>query len=266
MSLMKDLKDTIGPLYDKISLTPEDICELANEYEEVLALIEKYKETTLGRKELATQIYQKLMLLEKFAVYLNLIFEEMHKRYDNIYQETINDLFKAIHVILRLANQENNIYSSTQLPIQSVRFHKVGTRREKEEIRARALIIGPASIINSIDNTRIYRPYEISNLATEILNHNASLILLSNLREDYLLKPNTFDHNSALRELRISTFGFTSEMNCYLFDDELAHAIDLLLEFIRNNGADIKDIDEDVLYQNIIKNKALVRVPKKIST
>ena len=266
LSLMEFLKKdnvNVDDIKKIKQLTQEDIFGLAKVYQEIITLEEQYKQTTLGRKQIAEEIRKKVNIMQRFLFYLKSNLRHINEKYEYS-QDYINDYEKAIRLILKLANKEENQYSQVLLHIEDeATFETIHGDREKLPAYNKAIIITKKEIVDNIDANRVYRAHEIGKLTEEIYKQQVSLIILTDYYHHSLVKPNTFNNNPTLGEEQIDADDVVGNISCYLFDDDLFDVISAFKNFIQQNGADIKDLDENEIIKNITASTTkLVRTKK----
>lgn len=262
IEVLKKEDATIDDILNAEKLSPKDIYELAHDYQEILDLEEKYKQATLGKKQIAEEIRKKIFFFNRFVSHLKGYMHSINQTYEYS-QEIITDLEKAIRIILRLANQNTDSYSINSLKISGRRnFETIHGDKQSAELEGIVWIITNKEALKELDSNKIYPAHEISNITLNFLKKGYSLIIFTNYSYDSIVKPNLF--NTDLTEEKISTHDLNSGISCYLQADELSNALNIFLNYISENGADIKDLDENELYQYLInkpKNESLIRKP-----
>lgn len=262
IDFLKQENPLVSDIKNINQLSEKDICELAHIYQEILDLEKKYKQATLGRRQIAEEIKKKSKLIQRFLFYINSNLRHINEKYE--YEENyINDFEKAIRIILKLANKEENKYSLVKLHIKDkATFEIIHGDREEISTDGIVLIITRKDVIDNIDDKMIYRAHEIGEITSQIFNQKISLIVLTDFYCDKLLKPNTFGNKPTLGEQKINADNLVGGISCYFFDNELLNAVNDFMTFIQKNGADIRDLNEDIIVQNINtpRNDKLVRI------
>ena len=268
LSLMEFLKKdnvNVDDIKKIKQLTQEDIFGLAKVYQEIITLEEQYKQTTLGRKQIAEEIRKKANIAQRFLFYFKSNLRHINEKYEYT-QDYLNDYEKAIRVILKLVNKEEQKYSQVLLHIEDeVTFETTHGDREKIPVDGKVLIIAKKDVVDKLDNELVYRAYEVGLITNKIVSQQTSLIVLTDYHYDTLVKPNIFGHTPALGEEKINAYNISGDISCYFYDEDLLEAVNAFKNFIQKNGADIKDLDENKIVQNIISNNELIRTKKKNS-
>lgn len=250
-SFMDKIKSKDFQEISKTEISADDIRDLAIYYQEILDLKEKYNSAIVGRKKIACEIRKKLLLINKFLY----SFDNRNKALDTemeYAEEFINDWEKAMELLLRLANEKEDKYLlKSFFSTDYVSFEIMHGDRSHETICGTILVIGEKEVLDKIDAKKYYYGSDFGKITNEILKNGHSLVILTNHYNENNVKPWNYD-SRIIQKVDIKTSGEIGDISCYLYDDDLRKAVNKFLTFINQNGADIKGIDEDILF-DIIK-------------
>ena len=101
----------------------------------------------------------------------------------------------------------------------------------------------------------------MTSITNNILKQGHSLIVVTDSYYENNVKPWSYIYNK-FQKIDIGVSNLFSNISCYLYDDELKTAVKKFINFIKDNGADIKGIDEEQLFNVINFGKSN---PKKLS-
>lgn len=254
-SFMDKIKSKDFQEISKTEITADDIRKLAIYYQEILDLKEKYNSAIVGRKKIACEIREKLLLINKFLYY----FDNRNKALDTEmeYAEAfISDCEKAMNLLLRLANENENKFLLKRFSTTSyASFEIMHGDREHKNICGNIWLIGEKEVLDKIDSNNYYYGSDFGQITNAILKNNHSLIILTDHYYENNVKPWNYD-SRIIQKVDIKTSGMLGNISCYLYDDDLRIAVNKFLTFINQNGADIKGIDEDSLFDIIKLSKS----------
>lgn len=245
MSFMDVIKDGNWEKILKTKIKAEDIRELANYYEEIEKLKELYNSSTVGRKLIAEEIREKLIPIQTFTYYLKNRMEGLDSDYEYA-PGKISDFDMAMRLLLRLANLDSEKYILKRFGAEGMASFEVRHGdREHAQIGGNIWVIGKKSVLDKIDNRTSYYGSEFGKISDGIVKRGHSLIVATDHYFDTNVKPFGL-YGEKLKEIEIR--GTLVTISCYLYEDELGNAVDKFMAFINQNGADIKGIDEDELF------------------
>ncbi len=253
----------------KMKITQEDMQELSVCMQKVKELEEKYNESILDRQKIAFELKEELDSLRLFTWLLNNRINGIYSKYERLSDKEypfVTDYELAMRLLLRLANSNEEKYIVK--PFYSSDFLSQETKhgdRDFEITEGTTLIIGEKGVLDSIDNSKSYCGSELGKITYQLVKNGYSLIIGTNNYFDINVKPgsglSTF-HNINVTEFDIRCCG--PDLSCYLFDDELKTATEKLMKFITENGADIKGLNEDKLFEVINKQSKTEGFIKKL--
>lgn len=253
----------------KMKITQEDMQELSVCMQKVKELEEKYNESIFDRQKIAFELKEELDSLRLFTWLLNNRINGIYSKYERLSDKEypfVTDYELAMRLLLRLANSNEEKYIVK--PFYSSDFLSQETKhgdRDFEITEGTTLIIGEKGVLDSIDNSKSYWGSELGKITYQLVKNGYSLIIGTNNYFDINVKPgsglSTF-HNINVTEFDIRCCG--PDLSCYLFDDELKTATEKLMKFITENGADIKGLNEDKLFEVINKQSKTEGFIKKL--
>lgn len=236
---------------EKSEITADDIREFANNYQEILDLTDNYASATIGRMDFASEIREKLAPLNTFLYYLTSRNKGLDTKFKYI-GEFISDYEMAMRLLLRLANEnEDNFTLKMFVATSLASFETQHGDREHEQISGNVWVIGEKIVLDKVDEKEYYFGSEFGKIANEILQKGHSLVIMTDHCYENNVKPWIYDANE-IQRTNISVHGMLSDISCYLYDDNLRDAVNKFMTFIKRNGADIRDIDENQLF-DIVK-------------
>ena len=240
----------------KMEITPEDIQELSVCMQKVKELEEKYNESILDRQKIAFELKEELDSLRIFTWLLNEKVDGLHSKYKSLSDKEypfVTDFELAMRLLLRLANSNKEKYIVK--PFYSSDFLPQETKHGDRDLwvaEGTTLIIGEKSVLDGIDNSKSYWGSELGKITYQLVKNGHSLVIGTNNYFDTNVKPGSglsVFHNIDVAEFDIKCCG--PKLSCYLFDDELKTAAEKFMKFIAENGADIKGLNEDKLFEVI---------------
>lgn len=216
-------------------ITQDDVLDFYNLYAEFKLLEDEYQSMTLGRKEAAKSLVERLTFLEEMS---NIITTKTRTR-KNIYEEATSDLEEAsikdynkLFEVLRILASTD----TTQYGIKTFEFlaydssERHGYRTDETYTGVIAILAESESLARleeSITGTHITKERLL-----ELYQQGYSMVLTGN--DDYMSDCD-LPNKHALGNLHPIVF--------YLQDDELAKAATAFLGFVAENGADIDGIE-----------------------
>lgn len=246
---------------NKYKITAEDIQKFSICYQEILTLVGNYANATSGRKEIAEDIRNRLEFVNKFLYNLTGDIKKLSSEFEYV-ERFISDYKLAMRLILRLANVDrNNFILKKFFYTNSFPFERRYDGREPELTCDNVWIIGAKKVLDNIDEEKMYLGSELASITNNILKQGHSLIVVTDSYYENNVKPWSYDCNK-FQKINIGVSNLFSSISCYLCDDELKIAVNKFMTFIKENGADIKGIDEEQLFNVINLGKSN---PKKLS-
>lgn len=160
----------------------------------------------------------------------------------------VNDRPMAMRILLNLANKNTNKYIMKKfITTDFVSLEEMHGYRENNCIGGNVWVIGKKDVLEQIDNQEYYFGSSLANIMKKMLeDFQQSLIIFTDYYYEENVKPRYYDSEN----IKIKT-NETAAISCFLFDDELKQAVYKFQKFINQNGADIKGIDEYILFQLI---------------
>lgn len=250
------------------SITENDIKDFYDLYCEFESLENDYQQMVLGRKEYAEKIVQKLELLGQFSELINKNINEKRKdKHFYIKSLYIEESFKALEVIKQLANIDGDKYilKSVDYVEHSGGISKHGYHLDGDSYNDTLIILAEESILNEYDLSNKLA-WQYNNILKDIYNCGTSMILLGNERRTNVIN---IENNHKF----FASYG--KKMRFYLQDDELSKASQAFIDYIEENGSDLKDINiEDLVnvirekYYNKskVKSKQRTKIPQRVKT
>ena len=219
-------------------------------------LHEYYKNALIGRKELIEAIKKYISLVKKKTSAYNSELKEIEDFYS--YRDYyIRDYKQVMRLLLRLANQNNDIYGMKEI----VAIDFVNIDNVTKQLYGKTMIISNKDVLNKIHDDKLYYYDEFSKVSEDIINNGYSIIIVTYNYFDGNVKPKN-KLNEKVERVDIKNSGMIGNISCYLHDDDLKKAVNKLIEFININGPDFSNIDEETLYKMICNNneKQLVKI------
>lgn len=248
MSLLKSIKNGVNfDALQKMEITPEDIREFANDYEQVLSLIEKYKKSVTNRYSIATEIVEKLSPLEKFIFLFKDKNHNLATYYANI-SSRLSDPKLAIRVLLDLANLENEEYIIKSFNTRDFSIFTVDN--DPKELGGNVLLLAKKEAFLNIDDDGYYFRNDFDKMALSIFSKGYSVVIVTDHGYQSVIskwKNNTPQGN------QLESNG---DLYYYLQDDDsLTKAVNTLIDFIYQNGGDLRGINRDDLFEVLKKEQ-----------
>lgn len=230
------------------SITVKDIEEFCKLYQEIEKLQTEYDMAVTGRNELSVKIREKISAAKSFLYYLNIQAESLMKQYS---KELISDHELALRVILKLANKNGERYVLRKYFTTDLSSFetKLGDREFFESL-GKVWIIGEKDVLDENLPENCYTDSKLGVKTTHIIKGGTSLIVLANNSAPQKIEP-FYYHTDGVEYMRLKASDAIGDINCYVFNDQLKDAILQFNRFINNNGADIKGISADKLFEAI---------------
>ena len=220
--------------------------ELNKIIDEIKTLDEQYKNSITGRKEIIIRI-KELIKLFRSKYDNNSFINEMENKYS--YRDYyINDYKMVMNLLLKLANNNEDIYGIKEI----VATDFVTVNNETKQLYGKTLIITNRDVLDTL-NSDLYYYDEFSEVAKEIINKGYSMIIVTYNYFDGKVKPN-INSLKNVNTINIKNGGLVGNITCYLHDDSLKTGVESLIDYIDINGPDFENIDEELLYNEIINN------------
>jgi len=237
---------------EKAQITVDDIQDFAKCYQEVLDSRISYMKATVGRKELASDIEERLSVLKSFLNYLTNSVIGLDNDLSYV-QHYVSDYKMALRLLLRLANEKDDKFILKRFVVTDiVSFEKQHGDREYENISGNIWVIGEKAILDKIDDKEYYFGCEFKKVANDILKQGYSLVIMTDYNNLDNVIPSNYNYGN-IQRVNIQVANMFSDMICYLYDDNLKRSVDKFESFINKNGADIKGIDENTLFDIVRK-------------
>lgn len=234
-------------------ITDNDIKEFADYYQEVQKLREKYMISSLGRKQIAQEISDKLEPLSTFLYFLKNRSDAIGTEYKYV-SNYISDYEMAMRLLLRLANTNGEQFALKKFIATDFSSSEINHGvREHEHVGGNIWVIGKKRVLDKINDKKYYFGSEFGHVADDIIKKGHSLIIFTDHYFNSNVKPKNHEKTN-LVEFLVS--GEVDNISCYLYNDELAQSAYKFVDFIKENGSDIKGIDEDTLFELIQKGNS----------
>lgn len=246
-SFIENIKANNFEKIKKSKITADDVREFAMYYQEILDLKDKYASVAIGRKEIAKEIREKLSPLNTFLHYLINRNEGLDTEFEYA-EQYISDYEMAIRLLLRLANENGDNFTLKRFVATSfASFETQHGDREHVQVGGNVWVIGEKIILDKVDEKEHYFGSDFGKIANSILQNGHSLVIMTDHIYENNVQPWTYDSNE-IQRTNISVHGMLSDISCYLYNDNLRNAVNKFMAFINQNGADIKGIDENQLF------------------
>ena len=229
-------------------------------YQEVLKEIRElhanYKETIQGRRNIINEIMKKIGEIRSMTPICNaeLADLENYYKYRNFY---FSDYRMTMNLLLRLANVNEDNYTMKEVTTTG---YDNTTGSEVNRFCSRILFITEKSLADKIEN-RTYYFDEFKRKATEAINKGYSMIIITSSWFENTVKPK-FDEVKCDKAFDITNSNLMGNISCYVNNNDFEEAISKLTEYVKVNGPDFSDIDEDVLFD--LMNSIKISNEKKI--
>ena len=159
-----------------------------------------------------------------------------------------------MELILNLANKADNRYELKTI------YAEKSLNSNTDSLYCKTLIITDNRITPSIDK-QIYKCNEIYSIIKAFIESQYSIVVITQNVCNGDVKPKeSLFNNITYRHIKNS--GLAGDISCYLYDDELKIAIDKLIEYIKEYGADFTNIELDKLTElvsNYNNHKAYIK-------
>ena len=211
-------------------------------FKEILELEEEYEKSTLNRLEFSRYIKRKINELSNFSHHLEMDMQSMNNDYSKM-GYYISDYKKLLNILVRLANKDEEKYAVKEL------------HNSVDSNYGDVTLLGSKNVIENSDCLNSFEEDDLSSWVNRMIDDKESLIVVSDHYMEFNYKP----YN--MNEREVDSFNLlidrepVGSLTCYLFDGDLKDAVYSYLRFARDNGADIKGIDDDVLYKIILSNE-----------
>lgn len=236
--------------------------ELQEMFDEIRELHHQYQNAIEGRKEIAKEIKEKIKIIKSKTMMFNSELHELQDYYE-FRDYYVSDYEEVMRLILRLANREEDNYEMKE--IYSVDFIHTENNEDVRRICGRTLVIGDSEAIKEVKDQKEYYYDEIKELSTRIINKGNSMVMVTYNALESNVKPR-IDKLHRINIVDIKNGGIIGNISCYLHDDNLKKAVKMITRYIYINGPDFRNIDEDTLYELIVKcnNKAKIKQKNRI--
>ena len=221
---------------------------------EINLLNKKYSLVVEGRKDIVDEIRQKIKEVKKITDFYNVQLDKIEKFYS--YRDYyINDYKFVMNLLLRLANNNDNYYSMKEITVTDY-FNIDGKLRQ---FYGKVLFITDNYFMKMFSKPLYYYD-EFRKIATDAIDYGKSMIIVTN---NYF-EPNVKPMNSQMRcnsIVNIRNSGVIGDITCYLNDFDLKREINKFINYVKKNGPDFSNIEEDTLFElinNVNKNKKMV--------
>ena len=203
-----------------------------------------YFSCVFRRNEVAKEICEYCNIIKKFVDDDNI--QKLYDYYKNI-NRFITDEKLFFFFLLKLANIKEKKYIIKKFYATNVRADIY--RIDKDSTYGINYVIGEKNILDSIDSKKIYYRDEFGHYFDEILKCGYSSVSMTENGLGIIIE-NSYKPEK-ITILDFMTTGNVSNIDCYLFDDELSDAVYMFQRFIEENGADIMFMNEIELIKSI---------------
>ena len=236
--------------YDKTinhNITEKDIIDFNNLYLEFLILENEYKKTIYNRKETAKKLTKILSLLNQMNDLITRDITRKRAYYDlamrDLKDVNINEHYKVLEVLKQLASNESVQYEIKTIEYPAFDSTERHGYRVTEKYEGEITILASKNALSKIDDSKKL-PYFNQKMLLDIYNQGFSMVLVGN--DEYMTEYLNIENMHKLGNFHPIVF--------YLQNDELNDATSLLMEFIKDNGADFSQIETNDIV-NAIKSK-----------
>ncbi len=231
----------------KSEITTADIYEFAMYYQEVLDLKDSYVNAAIGRNAIANEIREKLIPMEAFLSFLTSNSKAIDARFESA-AHFISDYGMAMRLLVRLANENGDNFVLKKFSVTGLAsFERQHGDRAHEQIGGNIWVIGEKCVLAEVDAEKDYFGSEFGKVADRLVQNGHSLVILTD--HCYVNNVMPWHYPSEVQRTAVKVDGMFSDISCYLYDDDLRGAVNKFMTFINQNGADIKGIDEEQLFE-----------------
>lgn len=236
---------------EKRRLTSRDILVFKKEYLKLQQMKKEFAKASTGRKEIAERIMEQTKQLKNVLYIFDLLVGTDNNKYR--FQDYITDIDLAMRVLLRVANSKEDIYTLKKFYATDFTFQEtVHGDREHGVAKGTINVVAEKKILDGIDDKRSYFGSEFGALSYRIVKEGHPMIIYSDHYYDSNVKPGRWITGMETFDFRIH--GDYNDGTCYLVDSELRNAALKLKSFLDKNGADIKGIPEEELF-NLVNSE-----------
>lgn len=171
------------------------------------------------------------------------------KRNNKYCYHFVNDTPVALATIFRLANQNDYKYTTKLFKATNLKLSEYQEKNEK--MFGTIFVIAEKDILDLIDNDRIYYRDEFSIVVDELLKRGYSVVNVTINGHGIVVDPK--NNSNKLTKLDIMVDDSTSNIDCYLYDDELSLAVEQFVNYINTHGGNIRGINEKMLLNEILE-------------
>lgn len=222
-------------------------------YQEVLGEIrelhKKYKETVLGRKEIINEIMKKIGEIRSMTPICNAELTELENyyKYRNFY---FSDYKTAMSLLLRLANANEEVYSMKEVTTTG---YENTSGSEVNRLCSRILFITEKTLADKIED-RTYYFDEFKKIVSKEIDKGYSMIVITANLFENSVKPK-FNEVKCDNAFDIINNSMMGNISCYVNNPDFAEAINKFTNYVKINGPDFSDIEEDTLFE-LMNNKS----------
>ncbi len=155
-----------------------------------------------------------------------------------ITNEDVKDFYNLYEEVLQLlANNDSLQYEIKTITYSTINSIDRYGYRTMDRCSEKITILALKENLEKLDNITVLT----QKMLMEIYQQGSSMVIVGN--DDYMTKGLKLPNQQIL--------GYYQSMVCYLQDDELAHAISMLISFIEENGTDFEQISSNDLANSI---------------
>ena len=209
-------------------------------------LDERYLVETQNRLNILNEIQHTITILYKKMPLINEYLFKIEQFY--AYRDTYIDNYdKVMNLILNLANKEDDNYV-----MKLVYAKELLNPNDPESMAHGKTLIITDKHMEPAFNKQIYRSEELGRLIKSTIDDKYSVVLITQNFCDGRVKPkeSLFD---GISYHKIRNSGFAGDISCYLYNDDLAKAVNYLIKYIEEYGPDFINIDLDTLYKMVLE-------------
>lgn len=236
---------------DKKRLTSKDILVFKKGYLELQKMKKEFQQASVGRKEIADRIIEQSEKLKKVLDIFGILVGWDNNKYR--YQDSITDIGMALRVVLRIANGEEEKYVLKKFYTTDFTFQEtVHGDREHGIANGVIYVLSEKEVLESIDDKKKYFGSEFGAVTYKIVKDGHPMIIYTDHYYDSNVKPGRWLDGIKSFDFRIE--GQFNDGTCYMVDSDLTRAALKFKSFIDKNGADIKGIPEEELF-NLVNSE-----------
>ena len=161
----------------------------------------------------------------------------------------IHDVKKIFRVIRDTANRIKNEYSIKVF--YATNLKEDSDKKNDSSLYSCVWILSKKSALAKIDNKKIYFRNELSSELDKILSMGCSALVVTKNGIGIIIDPSYRSEYLEKFDILTSNQDETN-IDCYLFNDELRNAVYALADYIKSNVANIDTLSEDFLIELLL--------------